>query len=252
VPRGRFDGLVAFLAGRSEREVELTFAELDGLITGGLPESARTQAVWWSNRRTAQPHARFWLDAGREAEPDLGAGTVVFRLVPGANRHAPFDPGPARPNSRRAGVDATRRSGALTVPASELTSAGHDGGTVGFTWMAAGEASVGADGTGQFPLLPASPGILRLTATRQGPPVRFLLGHSGNLASSTSGPDGARLAGWMDTAAGPGQTVEVSLVLRATLGDEALDLEAEANRRLVEALAVVNASGAGQVTVLAL
>jgi hypothetical protein len=56
----------------------------------------------------------------------------------------------------------------------------------------------------------------------------------------------------MDTAAGPGQTVEVSLVLRATLGDEALDLEAEANRRLVEALAVVNASGAGQVTVLAL
>ncbi|MBV6413779.1 MAG: Endonuclease NucS [Xanthomonadales bacterium] len=75
----RYEGLTATLLTRKEQRVTLTFAELDGIV-GGLPNSAKTYGAWWANNRNSQPHARYWLDAGRRASPDFRAECAVFEL----------------------------------------------------------------------------------------------------------------------------------------------------------------------------
>src|SRR5690606_12966161 len=46
-----------------------------------LPDSAKKHFAWWANKRTSQPHARAWLDAGRSASPDFRARHTVFRRL---------------------------------------------------------------------------------------------------------------------------------------------------------------------------
>jgi hypothetical protein len=77
----RYDALTAKLLSIEEPEVALTFDELDRII-GGLPESAKTYGAWWANRRSSQPHAKAWLDAGRRAKPDFRARHAVFTRDP--------------------------------------------------------------------------------------------------------------------------------------------------------------------------
>jgi hypothetical protein len=79
-PMSRYDALTAALAQRDDPEIVLTFDELDQIV-GGLPMSARTYSAWWANKRTSQPHARAWLDAGRSASPDFQAQRAVFRRL---------------------------------------------------------------------------------------------------------------------------------------------------------------------------
>ena len=76
----RYDALTGELAQREEPEVVLTFDELDSIV-GGLPNSARTYHAWWANKRTSQPHARAWLDAGRVASVDFTRERAVFRRL---------------------------------------------------------------------------------------------------------------------------------------------------------------------------
>jgi hypothetical protein len=78
--RSRYDGLRAHLATQTEDKVQLTFAQIEGLIEGGLPPSARRYRPWWANERGGtHVHARAWLDAGRlTTNVNLNAQTVEF------------------------------------------------------------------------------------------------------------------------------------------------------------------------------
>jgi hypothetical protein len=76
-PMSRYIGLTERLRSEVEPVVVLTFEELDQIV-GGLPASARTYHAWWANKRSSQPHARFWLDAGRRATPDFANQRAVF------------------------------------------------------------------------------------------------------------------------------------------------------------------------------
>jgi hypothetical protein len=73
----RYDTLTERLQSFTEPTVTLSFEELDEVV-GGLPPSAKKYPEWWANKRTSQAHAKAWLDAGRRAKPDFGAGHVVF------------------------------------------------------------------------------------------------------------------------------------------------------------------------------
>ena len=73
----RYDALTEKLQSYTEPTVILTFDELDEIV-GDLPASAKTYGAWWANKRTSQPHAKAWLDAGRRAKPDFKARLVVF------------------------------------------------------------------------------------------------------------------------------------------------------------------------------
>jgi len=76
----KYGPLHVYLRRRGEEEVTLTFAEIEALIGGRLPASARTQRAWWSNRKQGAVQAEAWMGAGYHAESlDLVREQVTFR-----------------------------------------------------------------------------------------------------------------------------------------------------------------------------
>jgi len=64
-------------------DLELSFAEIEGIINALLPNSA-TAAEWWGNEPTEERgcvQSRAWTEAGFEAHPIAGAERVRFRHV---------------------------------------------------------------------------------------------------------------------------------------------------------------------------
>lgn len=76
----RYAQLTPFLLSKPEAQVSLSFDDLDKVIAGGLPASGRQYHAWWANNAASQPHAKFWLDAGRRASPDFKNKRVTFTL----------------------------------------------------------------------------------------------------------------------------------------------------------------------------
>lgn len=76
----RYDPLRTYLTGRSEPVVHLSFAEIERIIDGPLPASARRHRPWWANERSgSHVHASAWMAAGRRtANVELNVGTVDF------------------------------------------------------------------------------------------------------------------------------------------------------------------------------
>jgi hypothetical protein len=80
VVSSRYDPLKRYLAGRSEPVVHLSFGEIERIIGGPLPPSARRHRPWWANERSgSHVHARSWIDAGRRtANVDMNSATADF------------------------------------------------------------------------------------------------------------------------------------------------------------------------------
>jgi hypothetical protein len=77
VKSGKYDALTDWLSQRGGT-VEVPLDELDEVVPGGLPRSARTYPEWWSNT-ASNPQGRAWLAAGRRVEMvDLRSGRVRF------------------------------------------------------------------------------------------------------------------------------------------------------------------------------
>ncbi len=81
--RSRYDGLHEYLSQRTEPVVRLSFTEIERIIGGSLPASARRYRPWWANEQSGtHVHARAWLDAGRRtAGVDLNSAIVDFVVV---------------------------------------------------------------------------------------------------------------------------------------------------------------------------
>lgn len=76
----RYAQLTPFLLSKPETQIALSFDELDNIVSGGLPASAKQYHAWWANNAASQPHAKFWLDAGRRATPDFKRKQAVFTI----------------------------------------------------------------------------------------------------------------------------------------------------------------------------
>lgn len=78
--RSKYAPLQAHLQGRSDAVVRLTFAEIESILGGRLPASARQYRPWWANEASGtHVHARAWLDAGcRTTNVDLVGESVDF------------------------------------------------------------------------------------------------------------------------------------------------------------------------------
>ena len=66
------------------REVTLQFSELEQILGGPLPQSARTHRPWWANQKDSKsrPQAHAWLSAGFEVDTvnqSGGGGWVRFK-----------------------------------------------------------------------------------------------------------------------------------------------------------------------------
>lgn len=79
----KYDRFAAAHAACGEEALTLPFAELDHLIPGGLPWTARRRASWWQNEAsdaTCKSHVRAWNNAGYVvAAVDLRARRATFR-----------------------------------------------------------------------------------------------------------------------------------------------------------------------------
>jgi CBS domain-containing protein len=59
--------------------VQLTFDEIEELIGGSLPPSARNHRAWWANDSVGHPHSQMWLEAGwRRVALNLAEERVTF------------------------------------------------------------------------------------------------------------------------------------------------------------------------------
>jgi hypothetical protein len=75
----KYASLHDYLANRHADTTVLTFAQLEDLLGCALPDSARVQPEWWTDRDAGRPSCSdAWILAGRTATPNLLARTVAF------------------------------------------------------------------------------------------------------------------------------------------------------------------------------
>ena len=78
----KYDPLREHLRSRSEASLTLSFKDIESLIGGSLPKSARTYPAWWANQLSGQAavQAHSWIDAGFLVDGfDFESGWVRFR-----------------------------------------------------------------------------------------------------------------------------------------------------------------------------
>jgi len=78
---GKYGPLHEYLANRFADIVVLTFAQIEDLVGGALPDTARLRHEWWTGTGSAADKSSFseaWILAGRTASPNLLARTVAF------------------------------------------------------------------------------------------------------------------------------------------------------------------------------
>lgn len=76
----RYAPLVERLRQSGETEVTLRFGEIETLLGGFLPASARKSRAWWSNRSKGAVQAAAWMEAGYHVVGvDLPGERVTFR-----------------------------------------------------------------------------------------------------------------------------------------------------------------------------
>jgi DNA-binding transcriptional regulator YiaG len=79
VRKSKYQLLHNFLYSCKQHEVSLSFKEVERLLGKPLPQSARANNSWWSNRRKGALQASSWLDAGYSvSRVDLENQTVTF------------------------------------------------------------------------------------------------------------------------------------------------------------------------------
>lgn len=80
----KYQPLESFLIDTGRDSVPMTFEDIEKIISGHLPPSARKHRAWWSNNPSNSVITRAWLSAGyKTAEVSLEGETVVFSRQPG-------------------------------------------------------------------------------------------------------------------------------------------------------------------------
>lgn len=71
-----------FLRAQRNKEVPMTFAEIERVIGGKLPPNSPQYPAWWSNNPSNNVMTKVWLSAGfRTEQVDVKSRKVVFRRV---------------------------------------------------------------------------------------------------------------------------------------------------------------------------
>lgn len=234
----KYEVLTEYLSGRSEPVIELTFAELDRLV-GGMPASARKHQAWWANSRTAQPHARYWLDAKRRAKPDFNAGRVRFEI--GAETAGTARSTPA--------VASSHRSTASLAPTGEVVRAAID-----FEWLVGGAVTLDSAQKPIFPGVPSRPGLYRFRLlAADGLLEGVYIGESDNLARRMGNyrnpgptqPTNQRMNSRFRDVLGASGAVELSVATAVSVDGEPTDVVAKPARLLAENAALIRAAQDG-------
>ena len=75
----KYDPLHRYLCAQMGSRVPMTFQQVESIIGGPLPASARRHRPWWANDAAGHAHAKAWLGAGyRTEQVDMQGETLVF------------------------------------------------------------------------------------------------------------------------------------------------------------------------------
>ena len=86
----RYDKLKHFLQNAKGTDVEMTFAQIEGVLGRALPPSAFVHRAWWSNNSDNNVMTKAWLAAGyQSSDVNMGGRTVTFECVGLLNAVAP-------------------------------------------------------------------------------------------------------------------------------------------------------------------
>ena len=79
----KYDPLHHHLRQQTRSRVPMTFQQIESVIGGPLPASARRHRPWWANDATGHAHAKAWLGAGyRTEQVDMEGEKLVFVCAP--------------------------------------------------------------------------------------------------------------------------------------------------------------------------
>lgn len=79
----KYDPLRLYLRQQTRSRVAMTFQEIESVIAGRLPASARKHRPWWANDARGHAHADAWLGEGwRTEEVDMQGEKLVFVRAP--------------------------------------------------------------------------------------------------------------------------------------------------------------------------
>jgi hypothetical protein len=227
---------------RGDRELTVGLDELDALVPGGLPASARTRRGWWSNG--GQHASASWMPFGWLVdEVDQSArGWVRFRrverrpLAAGTAKSAPAGPAaPAKPAANPgSALPEPSTSAEADCTHAALGVRGETDVHVLVAWIDAGPIGLDRAGRLAFPLLPAVPGIYRIE----------LFGAPGQSRSRIHVGETDRLFRWMTGYRSPGPAQSTNLRLNAAITDHLTS--GGSARLLVATHALVNVGGPDQ------
>jgi hypothetical protein len=80
----KYDPLRLYLRKQTQSRVPMTFQQIESVIGGPLPASARKHRPWWANDARGHAHADAWLRAGyRTEEVNMEGERLVFVRTPG-------------------------------------------------------------------------------------------------------------------------------------------------------------------------
>lgn len=78
----KYESLAKHLAASNASELVMTFAQLEQILGGPLPTSARTYRPWWANSAHGHVQSKGWLDAGYESlQVDLQGEKLMFKKI---------------------------------------------------------------------------------------------------------------------------------------------------------------------------
>jgi DNA-binding transcriptional regulator YiaG len=79
-PGSKYYPLYQKLTNAERGPLTFTIDELEALIDGTLPQTARTRSAWWANRSRGGYQSQAWIQAGYQVDAvDLEQQTVTFK-----------------------------------------------------------------------------------------------------------------------------------------------------------------------------
>jgi hypothetical protein len=103
----KYDPLRHHLRQQTRSRVPMTFQQVESIIGGPLPASARRHRPWWANDPTGHAHANAWLGAGyRTEQVDMEGEKLIFVRAADTREAGVMEKGMAESHAAYTGQDA--------------------------------------------------------------------------------------------------------------------------------------------------
>lgn len=250
----KYDPLGTFLENSGSDKISLSFEQIERMIDGLLPASARKYDVWWSNSPVLGRQNEVWLKRGwLTADVNLKARTIRF-VRSGTLR--PSRVGTNEISDPKLSVKQPVKAKLSTAPTAAANVIALE-----FEWLALGAVTIDGDGSLEFPSPSTDPGLYRFRIDREG--VRQVyIGESMNLRRrfayyrnpGPTQPTNIRINELFKQLIATGAVVSVDIItegvkLKINNASTSADLHNKAVRRMIEHAAIV-ASGGSEIEIV--